>query len=147
MLVFFTSECLLLLPLTLPPCPRSVKRGEKVCIVGLEQSFGHFHSVGLKLGLSLLKLRDQGTVRFYDGLKKVLELSNSESGGPLAPTKSSNSDSLVALYKEVVDIMQDTKLLVVDNVSILSCLGHSPQVEAGVEGGAGSETRAKVGDR
>ena len=32
---------------------RAVKKGQKLLLVGLEQSFGHFHSVGLKLGFNL----------------------------------------------------------------------------------------------
>ena len=32
---------------------RAVKNGQKLLRVGLEQSFGHFHSVGLNLGFNL----------------------------------------------------------------------------------------------
>ena len=54
---------------------RWLKTGQKVVIVGLEHSFGHYHSVGIKLGYNLLKLRENGQVVFYEGLKKILDLS------------------------------------------------------------------------
>merc|ERR1719234_2589412 len=99
---------------------RAIKKGQKLLLVGLEQSFGHFHSVGLKLGFNLLKLREQKSVLFYEGLKRALELGLSCSG-PLSGAGGDldrnleDNNSLEELYKEVVD-----------NLSILHCLGHTP---------------------
>ena len=105
----------------------AVKKGQKMLLVGLEQSFGHFHSVGLKLGFNLHKLREQKSIFFYEGLKRVLEL-GLNSSGPLSAGggNSNNLNSLEELYKEVVAAASSSQIVVVDNLSILHCLGHSP---------------------
>ena len=105
---------------------KAVKKGQKMLLVGLEQSFGHFHSVGLKLGFNLHKLREQKSILFYEGLKRVLEL-GLNSSGPLSCVESSrNLNSLEELYKEVVAAASSSQIVVVDNLSILHCLGHTP---------------------
>ena len=38
-------------------------------MIGIDQSFGHFHSVGLKLGYNLFKLK--GTIYFFYNLFKL----------------------------------------------------------------------------
>ena len=105
---------------------KAVKKGQKILLVGLEQSFGHFHSVGLKLGFNLHKLREQKSILFYEGLKRVLEL-ELNSSGPLSYVENSNNlNSLEELYKEVVAAASSSQIVVVDNLSILHCLGHTP---------------------
>jgi len=109
---------------------RAVKKNQKLLLVGLEQSFGHFHSVGLKLGFNLLKLREQKSVLFYEGLKRAMELGLSSSG-PLSGGDSSDiledNNSLEKLYNEVVAASSaNCQMVVIDNLSILHCLGHNP---------------------
>ena len=105
---------------------RAVKKGQKLLLVGLEQSFGHFHSVGLKLGFNLHKLREQKSVLFYEGLKRAMELGLSSSG-PLSGVGDLDSlDSLKQVHKEVVAASASCQMVVVDNISILHCLGHTP---------------------
>ena len=108
---------------------RALKKGERVYLLGLEQSFGHYHSVGLKLGLNLLKAREQGTLVFYEGLKKMLELSAIPSPSPLS-SASPGVSSLQGLYREVLAGLGESRLLLLDNLSLLSCLGHSVQAVA-----------------
>jgi len=91
---------------------RSLKSGQKVVIVGLEHSFGHYHSIGIKLGYNLLKLRESGQVLFYEGLKKILDMSLADS-----------SMSCAGLYQEISSLVSDNTLLVIDQVSILTSLG------------------------
>lgn len=106
---------------------RAVKKGQKLLLVGLEQSFGHFHSIGLKLGFNLLKLREQKSVLFYEGLKRAMELGLSSSGPLSGGGDSDNLEgSLEELYKEVVSASHSCQMVVIDNLSILHCLGHSP---------------------
>ena len=108
---------------------RAVKKGEKLLLVGLEQSFGHFHSVGLKLGFNLLKLREQKSVLFYEGLKRAMELGLSSSGplsGAGGDLDNLENNSLEELYKEVVAASASCQMVVIDNLSILHCLGHTP---------------------
>ena len=44
----------------------------------MEQSFGHYHGVSMKMGTNLLKLRQSGQLVFYEGLKELPELLSSE---------------------------------------------------------------------
>ena len=100
---------------------RWLKTGQKVVIVGLEHSFGHYHSVGIKLGYNLLKLRENGQVVFYEGLKKIMDLSLADS----SPFQFDDPDlsSLKPLYQEISSLVSDNTLVVLDQVSILTSLG------------------------
>ena len=103
---------------------RWLKSGHKVVIVGLEHSFGHYHSVGIKLGYNLLKLRESGQVVFYEGLKKILDLSLTDSTTFLLSNDHGIS-SLKALYQEISSLVSDNTLVVLDQVSVLTCLGFT----------------------
>jgi len=103
---------------------RWLKNGHKVLIVGVEQSFGHYHSVGIKLGYNLLKLKESGQVVFYEGLKKILDLSFAESSH--LQVDEPNLNSLKCLYQEIFSLVTDNTLVVIDQVSILSCMGFTP---------------------
>ena len=83
-------------------------------IIGLENSFGHFHGVGVKLGLNLLQLRQSGRIVFYEGLKKLPQLFE----------ESEDDEELVkSIFSEVQRDVGDNTLVIVDQVSILSSLG------------------------
>ena len=84
--------------------------------MGLEQSFGHYHGVSMKMGTNLLKLRQSGQVVFYEGLKELTELMRSDT----------EELSLVqTLYQKICCLVREDTLLVVDQVLMLSCLGLS----------------------
>ena len=84
--------------------------------MGLEQSFGHYHGVSMKMGTNLLKLRQSGQVVFYEGLKDLSELLSSEP----------DEVSLVrTLYQKISCLLEADSLLVVDQMFMLSCLGLS----------------------
>jgi len=103
---------------------RWLKNGHKVLIVGLEQSFGHYHSVGIKLGYNLLKLKESGQVIFYEGLKKILDSNFAESSHFQVDEPGLNS--LKFLYQEICSLVTENTLVVIDQVSILSCMGFTP---------------------
>jgi KaiC/GvpD/RAD55 family RecA-like ATPase len=42
-----------------------------ILIIAFEQTIGHFHGVGMKLGYDLLKLQKKGQVIFFDALKNA----------------------------------------------------------------------------
>ena len=84
--------------------------------MGLEQSFGHYHGVAMKMGTNLVKLRQSGRVVFYEGLKELPELLSSEP----------DEVSLVkTLYEKITCLVVEDTLVVVDQIFILSCLGLS----------------------
>ena len=74
---------------------------------GIEQSFGHYHGVALKLGLNLLKLKQSGRVMFYEGLKKIPDLLE-DTDDDLGIMKK--------IYDEVVKMVGDNTLVIVDQV-------------------------------
>ena len=82
--------------------------------MGLEQSFGHYHGVSMKMGTNLLKLRQSGQVVFYEGLKELTELLRSEPE-ELAVVRT--------LYQNISCLLQEDSLLLVDQIFMLSCLG------------------------
>jgi len=92
------------------------KENNKVLIIGLEQSFGHYHGVSLKMGNNLLKLRQSGRVVFYEGLKDLAELLESDL---------EEVSVVKTLYQRISGLMKEDTLVVVDQVFMLSCLGLS----------------------
>ena len=88
----------------------------KVVIVGLEHTFGHYFGVAnsVKTGNNLLKLRQSGTLKFWDGLKILLGLLEEE------------EDEMVMvkrIYSDVMTLVEENTLVIVDQISMLSCLG------------------------
>ena len=63
----------------------AVKANANILIIALEQTIGHFHGVGMKLGYDTLKLQKKGQLVFFDALKNVHESYLTES--------TTNSDS------------------------------------------------------
>ena len=51
----------------------AVKSEGNVVLVGLEQTLGHYHSVGIKLGVDIIKKQKAGTFVFVDLLKSVCD--------------------------------------------------------------------------
>lgn len=91
----------------------------KVVIVGLEHTFGHYFGVAnsVKTGNNLLKLRQEGTVKFWDGLKIMPGLLEEEEEDEMVIVK--------RIYTDVVTLVEENTLVIVDQISMLSCLGFS----------------------
>ena len=90
----------------------------KVVIVGLEHTFGHFFGVAnsVKTGINLLKLRQAGTVKFWDGLKILPGFLEEEE---------EEMDLVKRIYSDIVTLVEENTLVMVDQISMLSCLGLS----------------------
>jgi len=96
-----------------------LKFHKKVVLIGIDQSFGHFHSVGLKLGYNLFKLKGEKRVEFLEGSKRILQsVIGSE-------TIFRPETGLHELYKEICQLVTPDCFLVVDNLSVITNLGFS----------------------
>ena len=70
----------------------------------------------MKMGTNLLKLRQSGQVVFFEGMKLLAELMESDSA----------EVSLVQnLYRQISGLLEEDCLLVVDQLFMLTCLGIS----------------------
>ena len=49
----------------------AIKSNYNILIIAFEQTIGHFHGVGMKLGYDLLKLQKKGQAIFVDALKNT----------------------------------------------------------------------------
>ena len=89
----------------------------KVVIVGLEHTFGHYFGVAnsVKTGNNLLKLREAGTVKFWDGLKILPQLLEEEEEDEMGLVK--------RIYSDILTLVEENTLVMVDQISMLSCLG------------------------
>ena len=83
-------------------------------IVGLENSFGHYHGAGVKLGLNLLQLRQSDRVVFYDGLKNLPKLFEEDL---------EDEELVKTIFSDIKKSVRDNTLIIVDQVSILTSLG------------------------
>jgi len=111
------------------------KKDGRVLLVGLEQSFGHYHSVGMKLGNNLVRLQQQGRLVFYEGLKKLLAASVTADDDDASfdfvvkddDRRCSINDDLKPLYLDLKRLVADHRpaVVVLDNVSVLLHLGAS----------------------
>ena len=63
----------------------SVKSDSDLVVVGLDQTLGHYHGVGLKLGVDLIKRQKLGRLVFVDLLKTVSGAYASPSDTSLTP--------------------------------------------------------------
>ncbi|XP_068001894.1 elongator complex protein 6 [Melanerpes formicivorus] len=116
-----------------------LRAGCKVCFLALLQSFSHYHSVALRLGVSLTAAREQGQLVFLEGLKSCLDLCFGEEeeeqpagARPLQFLSGSTSD-LRALFDFVQTSLSAAgsdpwraPVLLVDDLSVLLGLGASP---------------------
>ena len=82
----------------------------------MEQSFGHYHGVSIKTGTNLLKFRQSGRVVFYEGLKDLAQMLETDSG---------EISVVKTLYQRISGLMEEDTLVVVDQLFMLSCLGLS----------------------
>ena len=90
-----------------------LKQGKKVVIVGLENTFGHYNAVGLKLGNNLMKLKESKSVFYYDFMSKF-------------STFCDNPKDLVQDLLETLDSeLTENSILVLDKFSLVSSLGFT----------------------
>lgn len=93
----------------------AAEKSEKILLIGMENSFGHFNSVGMKFGINLLNLKTTQKLTFFDGLAKISELLDS------------NNDFAKVLIEELqqflVNNVTSRSLIVLDNLSFLKGLG------------------------
>ena len=89
-----------------------------VVIVGLEHTFGHYAGLAnsVKTGHNLLKLRQSGRVKFWEGLKILPSLLEDEED-EMALVK--------RIYSDILSMMEENTLVIMDQISMLSCLGLS----------------------
>ncbi|XP_035661620.1 elongator complex protein 6-like [Branchiostoma floridae] len=113
-----------------------IKGGWKVCLLALAQSFGHYNTVGQKLGVHLTQAREKGQLRFVDGLNHSLQAytSTAEDGQDKNPLtclrdKKATLRPLYDLVKTHVcgeeGVLEGPTLLLVDDLSVLLSLGMS----------------------
>jgi len=98
-----------------------LKNFDKVVLVGLDQSFGHYHGVAMKVGggLNLHKLREQKKLVFIDVMSTMLQ-------DVLDDSPAKNPDkSLEGLCQQILDAASEPCFLIIDHLSILSHLGYS----------------------
>jgi KaiC/GvpD/RAD55 family RecA-like ATPase len=106
----------------------SLESQKKVLFLGLEQSLGHYHAVGLKSGINLLKLKESGQLVFLEGLKSIAD----------AYDQTTNDSSFnfanglgvgqlqQHLQRELERLSKDSRVtVIVDKVSLLLSLGVS----------------------
>ena len=95
----------------------AVKSESNIVLIGLDQTLGHYHGVGLKLGVDLIKRQKYGNLVFIDLLKDV-----SSSYADVAPAK-----SMRQLYREIKDHCEQFETskpltIIFDKLTLLSSL-------------------------
>jgi len=111
---------------------QKLKRKNKVLLVGLDQSLGHYHAVATKLGHNLIKLQDQKEFIFYEGLKTLLETSLGKCTAFDFINEDFTMDSLKPFYQHIKNIFLQMMgdgtrgcCIVIDNLTVLLSLGAS----------------------
>ena len=111
----------------------SIKSNYNVLILSFEQTIGHFHGVGMKLGYDLIKLQKKGQLIFYDGLKSAhdsyLKDQNESDVCDIINLCSESSGSLTKLLnaiEEKTNKFENTSLpvvIIIENISSFLTLG------------------------
>jgi len=96
-----------------------VKHLKKVIVVGLDQTFGHYHSVAVKLGQNLIQLKESGRFCFIDALNYFL--SSALGTNSILRTES----GLKQFYEEILQHLEPNSILILDDLSPLSTMGFS----------------------
>lgn len=116
-----------------------LKAGNGVCLVGLAQTFTHYRCIATKFSLNLEAEKKAGRLVFVDAMAATAsEIVSGNSGGsssvcfPLGADELQQRQSLKGFYEairaamgELSDWKSKPTLLVVDDLSLLVCLGHS----------------------
>lgn len=110
-----------------------LKAGCRVCFVALAQSFSHYNVIAQKLGVNLVNARDQGQLRFLEGLRSYTRLlfadtPETEAENPLRFLRTGSD--LRPLYDYITDALTPPAgeqwkcpVLIIDDVGVLLSLG------------------------
>ena len=112
----------------------AVKSNFNILIVALEQTLGHFHGVGMKLGYDLLKCQKKGQLIFYDVLKSahlsyLNDPQNNSNTNHVLDFHSESSKTLNELFKvlkaKVEEFTDKSKplIIIIDKLSLFLSLG------------------------
>ncbi len=98
----------------------SLKEDKSVVFVGVEQSVGHYHAVGLKFGNNLAKARDKGQICFIEHSK--------ESGQAYLEGRTIDRRELTDRIRREVEAVRDLRptrpvVVMVDKLSLLASGG------------------------
>merc|ERR1712227_870353 len=110
-----------------------LRAGGAVCVLGFEQTFGHYNNIASKLGLNLNQLRNDGRFIFVDGMKEVREcmlrnistVKNAE-GRDIFTTEQSMKGWYDLIHTAITPLLTESDrplLMLIDNLSILLHLG------------------------
>ena len=96
----------------------ALKSDRNLVLLGLDQTLGHYHGVGLKLGVDILKKQKSGHFVFVDLLKSV---SNSYNGETEALTPG-------GVYQKVIQSSQEFNesrplTIIIDKLTLFNSLG------------------------
>ncbi len=95
-----------------------------VVFLGLEQSIGHYHAVGLKLGNSLIKAREKGQLAFMELLRLFADGHYAKDGATSTFTVSEIIESVAAEIQSMKARRPDKGVVViVDKLSVLLNMG------------------------
>ncbi|XP_056374734.1 elongator complex protein 6 isoform X2 [Hyla sarda] len=108
-----------------------LKAGCQVCFVALAQSFSHYNVVAQKLGVNLSGARDQGQLRFLEGLRsytRLLFTDTAEAQNPLRFLRTGSDlrplyDFITAALTPSAGDQWKCPVLIIDDVSVLLSLG------------------------
>ena len=111
----------------------AIKSNSNILIIAFEQTFGHFHGVGMKLGYDLLKLQKKGQIIFYDVLKNAhISYLNDETYSPNADIFDFHSketktlSNIFNIIKQKINQFLDKTrplFLIIDKLSVFLSLG------------------------
>ena len=101
-----------------------LKSQKLVIVIGLEQTIGHFHAIGLKLGVNFLKSKEKGEVKFISVLS---DLATKYAENEI------NEEYLKSLAKQCEDVMKESKsnqpqkeiVLIIDKLTLFNTLGYN----------------------
>lgn len=106
-----------------------------VIFVGVEQSLGHYHAVGMKTGCNLIKARDSGQLHFVELLKNLGQTYGSDEDleTPNSFWHPNGKPNLVNIYKHVEDTLKglpdnsQPPTVIIDKLSLFLAMGATPQ--------------------
>ena len=111
----------------------AVKSNCNILIIAFEQTIGHFHGVGMKLGYDLLKLQKKGQVIFHDALYDVHNSytsdSNCSDNDNIFDSCSNFKPNLVSLLNAIKQKMGEFEnrsrplVVIMDKLSLLLSIG------------------------
>ena len=104
----------------------AIKSSHSVIFVGLEQTLGHFHGVGLKFGINLMKSQAEGKVVFLEALKDLCnDYASGEKGSKYELSSSLSLEKVALNINEICQKTEGRITIIVDNLSVCQYIGVS----------------------